>query len=240
MAIPRYDLFISYSREDGERVRPLVEALGELGYRVFFDLESIPVGERWKPRLETAVRHSRALVLCWSARAKASEFVQFEYHKAEGLGKQVLPWLLDGTPLPAMVEIQAITAEDPAQVAAALARRIGVSVTRRRWVAGIAAGTLGLGALGYRWMVLDQTSFSFFGVVTDQDNLPLEGVAVTYSPDIPSAETDKNGRFRLTIKGRQPDFINLTFAKDGYREERVNAATETSTEKPFSFTLRKK
>src|ERR1700675_291667 len=95
-----YDIFISYSRADGERVRPLVQELRRLGYKVFFDVESISIGERWKLRLDASLRTSRALVLCWSAQAKVSEYVPLEYAKAEGLGKPVLPWLLDETPLP--------------------------------------------------------------------------------------------------------------------------------------------
>ena len=67
-----YDIFISYSRADGERVRPLVQELRRLGYKVFFDVESISIGERWKLRLDASLRTSRALVLCWSAQAKVA------------------------------------------------------------------------------------------------------------------------------------------------------------------------
>jgi hypothetical protein len=238
----QYDLFISYSREDSERVRPLAEALRALGYHVFLDLESIQVGERWKQRLETAVRQSRALVLCWSAQAKASDYVQFEYHKAEGLGKRVMPWLLDSTQLPAMVEIQGITLGDPVHVAAALAHQIGWSVTRRRWITAIIAGSICAGTVA-AWLKPRPAAFDFVGVVMG-DNLPLTGVTVTYEDannmNGVHAVTDANGRYKLTIQGDRPQYIRLRFAKDGYDEEAVNASTETSIASPFAFTLKKK
>lgn len=236
MFLPHYDLFVSYSREDSERVRPLVEALRVRGYRVFFDLESIRIGEPWKRRLEVAVRGSRALLLCWSARARTSEYVQFEYHKAEGLGRKVLPWLLDKTPLPAMVEIQAITTEDPAGAAAVVSQQIGWTVTRRRWAAITAAGVLGAGAVGV-WWEAQNTSFDLWGAVTDQESRPLAGVKVSCSLGALSAVTDTRGRFRLTIKGKKPDSVKLTFTKEGYRDDFVYASTETSAEKPFVFAL---
>src|SRR5215469_1754475 len=136
--LERFDLFISYSREDRDRVLPLVEALRAFDYRVFFDQESIKVGDVWKKRLETEIRRSRALILCWSAAAKASEFVHFEYIKAGSLGRKVLPWLLDDTPLPAMLDVHYTSIQDPIQAAAALTRDLGWTLTRRRWVAAAA------------------------------------------------------------------------------------------------------
>src|ERR1035441_1276529 len=104
----RYDVFISYSREDLARVQPLVDELRRRGYRAFVDVESIVVGDKWKERLERSIRASRVLVLCWSEHARESEYVHFEYSRAEGLHKAVLPWLLDQTPLPKMMELQGI------------------------------------------------------------------------------------------------------------------------------------
>ena len=135
----KYDVFVSYSREDMERVRPLAEELRRRGYRVFFDLESMVVGERFKERLERSIRSSRTLVLCWSADAQASQFVHYEYMRAIGLKKHVFPWLLDETPLPQMVELHGITSPDAGQAAAALQKRLGWSTARRRWIAAAAS-----------------------------------------------------------------------------------------------------
>jgi hypothetical protein len=218
--LPRYDVFLSYSRADAEHVRPLVEELRGLGYKVFFDVESIGVGERWKNRLESSIRTSRVLVLCWSAQAKGSEYVQFEYSKAEGLGRPVMPWLLDDTPLPAMVEIQAVTIKEPPEVAKALATRIGWTLTRRRWLSAGAGAALGAAALGY-WF--RPQGYEFDGEVTDSDSLPLAGVEV--AADRASVKTDAHGRFRLHLQGSQPEWVRVQFSKDGYQRESRNAAT---------------
>jgi hypothetical protein len=225
--LPQYDLFMSYSREDSARVRPLVEALSELGYRVFFDLESIKVGDLWKKRLEGSIRESRALVLCWSAQAKRSEYVQFEYAKAEGLGKKVLPWLLDETPLPAMVEIQGIAANDPAQVAAALEDKLGWSLTRRRWIgAGV---TLTAGASV--WIVWPKAppvvpsakpKFVFRGHVQDERGDPVAGAAV--SANGMTATSRPDGTFALTLTSDPGQTITLRVARQGYRPRQIDNA----------------
>jgi hypothetical protein len=216
----RYDIFLSYSRADADRVGPLQEELRRLGYKVFLDLESIRVGERWKTRLEASILSSRVLVLCWSAQAKSSEYVQFEYAKAEGLGKPVMPWLLDGTPLPVMVDIQAITTQEAPVAAAALAARIGWNLTRRRSFAVCAAGAVSAAALGV-WM--RPRNYDFEGVVTDTDSLPISGVVVIC--ENASTLTDSEGRFRLRLQGVKPEWLRLQFSKPGYQTESSYVAT---------------
>jgi hypothetical protein len=41
------DIFVSYAREDQERVRPIVKELEHRNWSVFWDLE-IPPGETWE------------------------------------------------------------------------------------------------------------------------------------------------------------------------------------------------
>jgi hypothetical protein len=223
--LPKYDLFMSYSREDSALVRPLVDALRRLGYSVFFDLESIKVGDPWKRRLETSIRQSRALALCWSTQAKRSEFVQFEYAKAEALRKKVLPWLLDETPLPAMVEIQGITANDPAQVAAVLEEKLGWSLTRRRWIATGAALTLGAGV----WIVWPKPQPVapppkpvFRGHVQDERGDPVAGATVSASGVTAISHTD--GTFVLTLASSPGQTITLRVACQGYRPRQIDNA----------------
>jgi len=121
----KYDVFLSYSRADTERVAPLRDELRRLGYEVFFDVQSIDPGEQWKRRLERSIADSRAIVLCWSENTRGSEYITFEYSRGEALHKPILPWLLDKTPLPAMLEVQGITTADPAQAAAQLKPALG-------------------------------------------------------------------------------------------------------------------
>jgi hypothetical protein len=219
---------MSYSREDIARVRPLVVALRGLGYRVFFDVESIKVGDAWKKRLEISVRQSRTMVLCWSAQAKRSEFVQFEYAKAEGLGKKVLPWLLDDARLPVMVEIQGITADDPAQAAAKLEEKLGWSLTRRRYMAAITAGvttTAGAGA----WIVWPKAppvtkppKPAFRGHVQDERGDPVAGAAI--SSNGVKAISQHDGTFVLTLASSPGPTITLRVTCEGYRPRQIDNA----------------
>jgi hypothetical protein len=217
-----FDLFISYCREDCERVIPLVEVLRALGFSVFFDRESIKVGELWKRRLEIALRHSRALVLCWSAKAKASEFVHFEYTKADSLGKKVLPWLLDYTPLPSVLEVHGIAIEDPVQAAAALTRDLGWSLTRRRWVGGTAgAATAMTGLVIALRKVAKPSSFTFRGHVTDEKGAGVAGATVTAAGA--TVTTDQEGEFAMVLAYNPGSVLNLTITKSAYATREITA-----------------
>ena len=228
MPFQKYDLFMSYSREDSVRVRPLVEALRALGYRVFFDLESIKVGDLWKRRLESSIRQSRVLVLCWSAQARRSEYVQFESAKADALGKKVSPWLLDETPLPAMMEIQGIKANEPGLVAAELEEKLGWSLTRRRYIAATATGAT-LTAAACVWIVWPKPPPPppppkpvFRGHVEDERGDPVAGAIV--SSDGASAITQADGSFVLTLASSPGETITFDVTCPGYRpEHRDNA-----------------
>jgi TIR domain len=219
---------MSYSREDSVRVRPLVEALRALGYRVFFDLESIKVGDLWKRRLESSIRQSRVLVLCWSAQARRSEFVQFEFAKAEGLGKKVLPWLLDDTPLPAMVEIQGIKKTEPALVATELEEKLGWSLTRRRYMAATATGAT-LTAAACVWIVRPKPASPppppkpvFRGHVQDERRNPVAGAIV--SANGASATTQADGKFVLALASSPGETITFDVTCQGYRPRHFDNA----------------
>jgi hypothetical protein len=148
----RYDVFLSYSRADSDRVAPLRDELRRLGYRVFFDVESIDPASPWRERLRQAIRSSRLLVLCWSEHARGSDYIDFEYMQADALHKPICPWLLDKTALPPMLEAQAIANPSAAEVAARLKPILGWPLGRRRkaWQAAavVAAALLGVGGGG--------------------------------------------------------------------------------------------
>jgi len=224
MLWPRYDVFLSYSRADAERVRPLRDALRRLGYRVFFDVQSIDPGEKWKDRLDRSIRASRTLVLCWSENARGHEYITFEYSRAEALKKPVFPWLLDSAPLPAMLELQGITESDPAKVAAALGRSLGWTLTARRIVQALAAALLVIALATGIWRGTHPPPpppWEFQGRVTDLHTQgPISGVEVdlklpngkTYT-----AETDSHGDYTLqNLPPPRPEHIQLQFSKTGY------------------------
>lgn len=222
----RYDFFISYSRTDAACVRPLVDALVRRERKVFFDVESIGVGDKWKSRLEFAIRDSRALILCWSAAAKQSEYVAFEYARAEGLKKKVMPWLLDPTPLPVMLEVQAIAISDPDSAASIVLKQLGWSLLHRRRACG-AIGALAASMAAAGWLFRSQAPpphFDFRGEVSDDLNQPLAGVDV--SVEGKSALSGPDGRFDLRLPGAQPPFVRARFRKSSFADELVNAPTD--------------
>jgi hypothetical protein len=234
----RYDVFLSYSRADTERVKPLRDELRRLGYRVFFDVQSIDPGEQWKRRLERSVRASRTLVLCWSEHTRGSDYITFEYSRAEALGKPILPWRLDKTPLPAMLEIQGVAGTDAVQVAAALRPVLGWTLGRRRQ-AQAAAGVLLSAALALgAWIALrpppPPPPWEFQGEITDRyTRMPVAGVEVdlrTAQGTAYPTHTDAQGRYDLRLPQPQPRTILVLFRKDGYEGDQAMVPTD----KPFN------
>jgi hypothetical protein len=230
----RYDVFLSYSRADSDRVAPLRDELRRLGYRVFFDVESIDPASPWRERLRQAIRSSRLLVLCWSEHARGSDYIDFEYMQADALHKPICPWLLDKTPLPPMLEAQAVANPSAAEVAARLKPILGWPLGRRHkvWLAAtvVAAVLLGVGA----WRMLHPPPpppWEFQGEVTDRvSRVPIQGVEVDVMKgnDIQtSAVTDARGRFDLHLPRPIPEAIDLRFAKEGYAGDRILVPADT-------------
>jgi hypothetical protein len=236
----RYDVFFSYSRADTARVQPLLDELRRLGYSVFFDVQSIVPGEQWKTRLERSISASRTLVLCWSENTRSSEYIAFEYSRAEALHKPILPWLLDKTPLPAMLEIQGIPSSDPVQVAAALRPALGRTLGRRRQLqAAVAAVCAVILAIGLWAFLKPPPPWEFQGEVIDRVSrvgIPGVEVDVTSAQGAPlSTHTDANGRFDLHLPQPQPKYVHLVFSKEGYAGDSdmvpTNKAFDTDLER---------
>ena len=68
------DIFISYAREDLERIRPIVGAIEGSGYSVFWD-RRIPSGMTWRQYIGTALDEAKCVVVVWSQHAIVSKFV---------------------------------------------------------------------------------------------------------------------------------------------------------------------
>jgi len=217
----RHDVFLSYSHRDGAKTDALVAALRARGYSVFYDTQSLKVGERWKDRLSRAIHRSRVCLLCWSESASQSEIVAYEYSRAEGLGKPVLPWLLDATPLPQMIEIQGVTLAEPNEAVARFVTRLGWSLTRRRWAMAVVL-MLMLAAAGgeIARRLRPPPPWKFSGRVVDsRTRLPLEGVQVDAEEHQFVTYTDRDGRYTLLMPQPKPKYLHLVFAKEGYHGE---------------------
>ena len=87
------DVFISYDRDDRERISKLVELLEAQGWSVFWDRD-IPSGESWRSYLSAALERARCVVVLWTAHSIKSEWVAEEADVARQR-RILIPVLLD-------------------------------------------------------------------------------------------------------------------------------------------------
>src|SRR5215470_11931992 len=93
-------IFVSYSHRDAGLVKPVVGLLRATKGLVFQDVEAVQPGSRWRPQIEEALGVAHLIVLFWCYHSSRSSEVRKEYELALSTGKDVLPVLLDATPLP--------------------------------------------------------------------------------------------------------------------------------------------
>jgi len=91
-------IFLSYSREDIERVRPLVAALEAEGYSLWWDRE-IPPGADFESSIDREIQDCKCVVVIWTKHAVESHWVKSE--ALEGLDRSILvPVMLDDVRIP--------------------------------------------------------------------------------------------------------------------------------------------
>ncbi len=95
------NIFVSYSPADNELVSAIVSLLSaNNGALVCCDADSLRTSGRWRDELETAISEADVLLVFWCHHSHTSYEVRKEFALALELGKDVLPLLLDATPLP--------------------------------------------------------------------------------------------------------------------------------------------
>jgi len=94
------NVFVSYSHADASLVAPVVELLRANKSLVFQDTDSIPPGKRWRSEIAKALDESHLVVVFWCDHASRSDEVSKEWNTAIEQQKNLLPLLLDATPLP--------------------------------------------------------------------------------------------------------------------------------------------
>ena len=70
-------LFLSYARNDLERIRPLAAALERAGHDVWWD-RHIAGGQEFSGAIEQALADADAVIVCWSANSVGSAWVRDE------------------------------------------------------------------------------------------------------------------------------------------------------------------
>lgn len=80
------DIFICYSRKDGDTAMRLLQLFEAEGWRVFIDRQT-HVGCRWHKEIEKELHATRAVVVLWSATSRDSDFVleEAEYGKRKDI-----------------------------------------------------------------------------------------------------------------------------------------------------------
>ncbi|MGZ8335780.1 MAG: TIR domain-containing protein [Allosphingosinicella sp.] len=91
-------VFVSYSRADRKRVLPIIEALEQAGYSVWWDglLEG---GERFSHTTQAAIENAKAVVVVWSKTSQESHWVHDEATRGRDR-RCLVPLSLDGTEPP--------------------------------------------------------------------------------------------------------------------------------------------
>ena len=100
MATAAMDVFVSYTREDRQRVAPLVESLRASGLSVWWDAD-IPGGATWREEIRRHLDVAKCVIVVWSERSvsPAGEFVQDEAQRAKQRGV-LLPVIIDAVTPP--------------------------------------------------------------------------------------------------------------------------------------------
>jgi hypothetical protein len=93
-------VFVSYSHVDASLVSPIVRLLRVNRSLVFQDVDDIRPGKKWREELARGLAESELVVLFWCDHSRQSGEVAKEWGTAIQQEKDVLPLLLDATPLP--------------------------------------------------------------------------------------------------------------------------------------------
>lgn len=105
-------VFVSYSRTDDRRARPIIETLEQAGYAVWWD-GVLGGGERFARTTAEALERARAVVVLWSKTSVESHWV----HDEATVGRdrdRLVPLSLDGVPPPlGFRQFQVIDASRP-------------------------------------------------------------------------------------------------------------------------------
>ena len=90
-------LFLSYSRNDDDRIERLYDALSsDDDLTVFRDIHDILPTEEWQPRLEKLIRKSDTILFALSPSSIRSDLCKWELGLAEALNKRIIPVVIVG------------------------------------------------------------------------------------------------------------------------------------------------
>src|SRR5438105_2399387 len=92
-------IFICYQHEDSDFAEVLINRIEKAGFNTWIDDNHLQAGEDWRTGIDQAIKDAFALIVIMSPKAKASEYVTYEWAFAWGTGVKVIPVLYKETPL---------------------------------------------------------------------------------------------------------------------------------------------
>jgi hypothetical protein len=92
------DIFISYARGDRDKAQLLAHAFQHHGWTVWWDREIVP-GSVFERTIEEAIDNARCMIVLWSQKAVASDWVRAEMEEGRQRGI-VIPTRLDNAQFP--------------------------------------------------------------------------------------------------------------------------------------------
>jgi TIR domain-containing protein len=99
------DIFLSYSRTDAERVRPIAEALAARGWDVWWDVSLTP-GAHFRSKIAEQLGLARCIVVLWSVKSIQSDWVIDEAQEGKDRGVLVQALIDDVRPPHGFRQIQ--------------------------------------------------------------------------------------------------------------------------------------
>jgi hypothetical protein len=88
------NLFLSYTSDDREKLKPLLEGLHKLKYSVWFD-QDLSGGQQWWDAILQRIRESDAVLLTVSPARAESDACGREIDYARLVGRPILPVMID-------------------------------------------------------------------------------------------------------------------------------------------------
>jgi hypothetical protein len=131
------NVFISYSRKDGEAADRLHAALTAQGFNPYLDKHDIAAGEDWKARLGGLIDAADTMVFIISPDSIASDVCDWEINHAELRGKRILPVVArdpgEGVPQ-RLRRLNYVFMRSPDEEAASLPRLAGALAVDIGWI----------------------------------------------------------------------------------------------------------
>ena len=87
------DVFISYSRKDGDFAKKLTEKLAEIGHEIWIDWHDIPLTANWWKEITEGIENANTFVFIISPDSVSSPICNFEVAHALYYGKRIIPIL---------------------------------------------------------------------------------------------------------------------------------------------------